>query len=102
MPTLQLLRPALRLASLLLATLLLASLLLTTLALAAMAFADHAAAGQFLAIDKCRIYGFLPHSRDYALCRMNVRRFWTTGPCADPYFAAIHREYCHLNPPPFI
>jgi hypothetical protein len=55
-----------------------------------------------MAIDKCRIYGFPPHSRDYALCRMNVRRFWTTGPCADPYFAAIHREYCHLNPPPFI
>jgi len=55
-----------------------------------------------LAIDKCRIYGFRPHTRDYALCRMNVRRFWTTGPCANPYFAAIHREYCHLNPPPFI
>ena len=97
MPTLQLLRPALRLASRSWRRLLLA-----TLALAAMAFADHAAAGQFLAIDKCRIYGFPPHSRDYALCRMNVRRFWTTGPCADPYFAAIHREYCHLNPPPFI
>jgi hypothetical protein len=92
MPTLELFRLALRLASLLLAT----------LALAAMASADHAAAGQFLAIDKCRIYGFPAHSRDYALCRMNVRRFWTTGPCADPYFAAIHREYCHLNPPPFI
>ena len=75
MPTLQLLRPALRLASLLLATLLLATLLL-----AAMVSADHAAAGQFLAIDKCRIYGFPPHSRDYALCRMNVRRFWTTRP----------------------
>jgi hypothetical protein len=102
MPTLQLLRPALRLASPLLATLLLATLLLATLLLATMVSADHAVAGQFLAIDKCRIYGFPPHSRDYALCRMNVRRFWTTGPCADPYFAAIHREYCHLNPPPFI
>src|SRR5271167_5120052 len=87
MPTLQLLRLALRLASLLLATLL----------MAALAFADHAVAGQFLAIDKCRIYGFPPHTRDYALCRMNVRRFWTTGPCADPYFAAIHREYCHQS-----
>jgi hypothetical protein len=75
---------------------------LAMLLLAAMASADHAVAGQFLAIDKCRIYGFPPHTRDYALCRMNVRRFWTTGPCADPYFAAIHREYCHLNPPPFI
>jgi len=97
MPTLRPFRLALRLASPLLASLLLAMLLL-----AAMASADHAVAGQFLAIDKCRIYGFPPHSRDYALCRMNVRRFWTTGPCADPYFAAIHREYCHLNPPPFI
>ncbi len=74
MPTLQLFRLALRLASLLLATLLLAT----------MASADHAAAGQFLAIDKCRIYGFPPHSRDYALCRMNVRRFWTTGPALTP------------------
>jgi hypothetical protein len=97
MPTLRLFRLALRLASPLLA-----SLLLATLLMAALAFADDAVAGQFLAIDKCRIYGFPPHSRDYALCRMNVRRFWTTGPCADPYFAAIRREYCHLNPPPFI
>ena len=78
------------------------ALILATLLLVTTAFADHAVAGRFLAIDKCRIYGFPPHSRAYAECRMNVRRFWTTGPCADPYFAAIHREYCHLNPPPFI
>ena len=63
MGTLQLFRLALQLASLLLATLLLAII----------ASADHAVAGQFLAIDKCRIYGFPPHSRAYALCRMNVR-----------------------------
>ena len=78
------------------------ALILATLLLVTTAFADRAVAGRFLAIDKCRIYGFPPHSRAYAECRMNVRRFWTTGPCADPYFAAIHREYCHLNPPPFI
>jgi hypothetical protein len=71
-------------------------------AMATMAFAGHAYARQFLAIDKCLIYGFPPHSRDYAECRMNLRRFWTTGPCASAEFAAIHREYCHLNPPPFI
>ncbi len=78
------------------------ALILATLLLASMASAGHSVAGQFLTIDKCRIYGFPPHSRAYSECRMNVRRFWTTGPCADPYFAAIHREYCHLNPPPFI
>ncbi len=71
-------------------------------AVTAMMSADHAFAGRLLAIDKCRIYGFPPHSRDYAECRMNLRRFWTTGPCADAEFAAIHREYCHLNPPPLM
>jgi hypothetical protein len=71
-------------------------------AVAATLFAGHACAREFLAIDKCLIYGFPLHSRDYAVCRMNLRRFWTTGPCADPAFAAIYREYCHLNPPPFI
>jgi hypothetical protein len=71
-------------------------------AVAAMVFADRASAAHFLAIDKCRIYGFPPHSLDYAECRMNVRRFWTTGPCASAEFAAFHREYCHLNPPPFL
>ncbi len=77
------------------------------LIVAAMAFVDHAGAGsaqslQGAAIDRCRIYGFAPHSRDYAQCRMNVRRFWTTGPCGSGDFASMHREYCHLNPPPFI
>ncbi len=59
--------------------------------------ARHAAA-----LDVCRIYGFAPHTRDYALCRMNVRRYWTTGPCADPAFSAWHRDYCHINLPPYI
>ena len=71
-------------------------------AMAAVVLADRAFAREYLVIDKCRIYGFPPHSRDYAECRMNLRRFWTTGPCADPAFAAFNREYCHLNPPPFI
>ena len=48
-------------------------------AAAATLSADHAYARQFLVIDKCLIYGFPPHSRAYAECRMNLRRFWTTG-----------------------
>ena len=59
-------------------------------------------ATQAAAIDQCRIYGFAPGSRDYAECRMDVRRYWTTGPCGSARFAAMHRGYCHLNPPPFI
>ncbi len=59
-------------------------------------------ATQVAAIDQCRLYGFTPGSRDYAECRMDVRRYWTTGACGSPRFAAIHRGYCHLSPPPFI
>ena len=73
------------------------------LTLAAMIAADTAGAAQFTTtFDQCRIYGYVPHTRDYALCRMNVRRYWTTGPCGDAGYASAHREYCHLNPPPFL
>jgi hypothetical protein len=72
------------------------------LILAGMMVADSASAAQFGTFDQCRIYGYVPHTLDYALCRMNVRRYRTTGPCGDSGFAATHREYCHLNPPPFI
>lgn len=72
------------------------------LIVAAITAADHASAAQLAAIDKCLIYGFAPGSRAYAQCRMNVRHFWTTGPCGNGAFASMHREYCHLNPPPFI
>ena len=68
----------------------------------AVAVAGHAAAAQLPAVDQCVLYGFAPGSRDYALCRMNVRRYWTTGPCASGAFAAIHRRYCHLDRPLFI
>jgi hypothetical protein len=61
-----------------------------------------AGAAQFATFDQCRIYGYAPHTRDYALCRMNLRRYWTTGPCGDMSYALTHREYCHLNSPPFI
>jgi hypothetical protein len=72
------------------------------LILAGMTIAGGADAAQWAAFDQCRIYGYTPHTRDYALCRMNVRRYWTVGPCGDSGYASAHREYCHLYPPPFI
>ena len=54
------------------------------------------------AIDQCQLYGFVRGTRDYAACRLDVRRYWTTGPCGSPSFAAAHRGYCHLRLPPFI
>jgi hypothetical protein len=69
---------------------------------AGMTLAGGANAAQWATFDQCRIYGYTPHTRDYALCRMNVRRYWTTGPCGDSGYASAHREYCHLYPPPFI
>ncbi len=77
-------------------------LLRLALIVTAVTVADHAGAARPAAFDHCRIYGFAPHSRDYTACRMNSRRFWTTGRCGNWGFAATHREYCHLNPPPFI
>ena len=66
--------------------------------------AHHAAhpAARSAAIDQCQLYGFVRGTRDYAECRMDVRHYWTTGPCGSARFAAIHRGYCHLNLPPFI
>ncbi len=72
----------------------------------AVMIADGASAAQVAtraaAIDQCRLYGFTPGSRDYAECRVDVRRYWTKGPCGSARFAAIRRGYCHLNSPPFI
>ena len=72
------------------------------LILAGIVVAGGASAAQSEKFDPCRIYGYAPHTRDYTMCRMNVRRYWTTGPCGDGSYAAAHRDYCHLNPPPFI
>ncbi len=66
------------------------------------AMAAGVGAARPLSIDQCRLYGFAPRTHAYAVCRMNVRRYWTMGPCGRGDFAATHREYCHLNPPPFI
>jgi len=72
------------------------------LMLAGMIAAQDASAAQFATFDQCRIYGYVPRTRDYAACRANLRRYWTTGPCRDRGYAMTHREYCHLNLPPFI
>ena len=77
-------------------------LLRLVLMVAAMTLAGDARAVQREPFDRCLLYGFAPRSHDYAQCRMNVRRFWTTGPCGSSEFAFTHREYCHLNPPPFL
>jgi hypothetical protein len=72
------------------------------LIVAAMIGADAASAGQREAFDQCRLYGYAPYTHTYAQCRLNARRYWTTGPCGNADFAFSHREYCHLNPPPFL
>lgn len=51
---------------------------------------------------RCNLYGYAPHSHEEALCRANVRFYWSTGPCGSARFAAVHPGYCHLNPPPFL
>ena len=60
------------------------------------------AAARAAAADQCQLYGFARGTRDYAECRLDVRRYWTTGPCGSESFAAVHRGYCHLKLPPFI
>jgi hypothetical protein len=68
----------------------------------ALAGAAPASAAHLAAFDQCRLYGYAPHTVAYAQCRLNVRRYGTTGPCGYADFAFTHREYCHLNPPPFL
>jgi hypothetical protein len=63
------------------------------------AMIDGAHAGRRVAIYKCESYGFIRGTRAFHQCRMNVRQYWTTGPCGDPFFAVTHRGYCHLYPP---
>ncbi len=69
---------------------------------AATAGAHGAHAAKLASVDSCRLYGFVPHTRDYSMCRINLWHYWTTGPCGDSFFAAAHRGYCHLYPPPFL
>jgi hypothetical protein len=60
--------------------------------------ANRAGATQIAANDTCSLYGYARGTRDYAVCRMNVRHYWSAGPCSDARFASIHRRYCHLIP----
>jgi hypothetical protein len=57
------------------------------------------AGAQPAVVDACRLYGFAPHTADYRECRLNLRHYWSTGPCRDGRFAWTHRGYCHLYPP---
>ena len=68
------------------------------LAAIAMIAAECAHAAPIATADTCRLYGYVPHTRDYAACRLNVRHYWSAGPCSDSRFAAIHRRYCNLIP----
>jgi hypothetical protein len=54
------------------------------------------------AATRCNLYGYAPGSREQALCRVNVRFYRIAGPCGSSAFAALHRGYCHLDPPPFL
>lgn len=60
--------------------------------------AGRAGAAQVAANDACSLYGYARGTHDYAVCRMNVRHYWSTGPCSDSRFASVHRRYCHLIP----
>ena len=64
----------------------------------ALVAADCAKAAPRTAGDVCQLYGYVPHTRAYAACRMNVRYYWSTGPCSDSRFAAVHVHYCHVVP----
>jgi hypothetical protein len=64
----------------------------------AMISADYASAAPNAVTDTCQFYGYVPHTRDYAVCRMNVRHYWSTGLCSDNRFAMAHRRYCNLIP----
>ena len=70
---------------------------LLLIAIAIMA-AHRADAAQMVATDTCSQYGYARGTRDHAVCRMNVRHYWSTGPCSDSRFASVHRRYCNLIP----
>jgi hypothetical protein len=65
---------------------------------AAWTLAGSAGAAPFARSEVCREYGYVPGTRAFAECRVNVRRYWSTGPCAQPAFASVHLRYCHVVP----
>ncbi len=58
-------------------------------------------AADYGATDICRLYGYAPRSADYRQCRSNARHYWSAGPCTRSDYALAHRDYCHLDQPPF-
>lgn len=77
---------------------LLAVPVLLLLAAAAFAGPRNAVPGWHAGAKVCQYYGFPPHSRAFSACVLNVRHFWSTGPCSDPGFAAVHVRYCSVFP----
>jgi len=65
---------------------------------AAMTLATNAFAAPFSRNEVCREYGYVPGTRAFAACRVNVRYYWSTDPCANSAFAAVHLRYCHVIP----
>jgi len=57
-----------------------------------------ASAAHMAATDVCSVYGYARSTHDHAVCRMNVRHYWSAGPCSDSRFASVHRRYCNLIP----
>jgi hypothetical protein len=57
-----------------------------------------AAAGRYTDARICRSYGFAPHTRAFSACLLNVRHYWSAGPCADWNFATVHKRYCNIIP----
>jgi len=76
-----------------------AALMLLLLAAPAIARTNSAAANWRADSEICRYYGFAPHTRAFSECLMNVRHYWSSGPCTDSGFAAVHMRYCHVLPP---
>jgi len=65
---------------------------------AASAVVESAHAAPFSRSEVCREYGYPPGTRAFAECRVNVRHYWSTGPCANAAFASVHLRYCHVIP----
>ena len=75
-----------------------ALLMLSLLAAPAIARNNGTAASRRVDAETCRYYGFPAHTRAFSACLMNVRHYWSSGPCADPEFAAVHLRYCNVIP----
>lgn len=57
-----------------------------------------AAGSRHVDAEICRSYGFPPHKWAFSACLMNVRHYFSAGPCADWNFASVHKRYCNVIP----